>query len=543
MSDKLGFHPKRPALLGRIHASDGVDIVSCDPQAYLPGPELALDKVNTSGDGKLVSCDPQPYLPTDSGELSTYIAPWAAKNGLQLLQAQSKRPPAPDISRGLGQSQAKKDIVALAKHIKDKFKLLVHKAGGAKGASLYVFDPPCWQRLSEEDAQRMILSQLKASELDDCITDSDTKAIYKRLRLEPDLFYPGNFDPPNGAINFLDGTYNVLTGEFYDHCPEDHFTTYVNVSWAEVRNAHYGSTFEFFVDNLSNGDSAVRSQLLELTIILLARIQLKYFYVLIGESGTGKTQFGRFLTELIGRENVETVRNIDDFSDKWTVGSLAGKQLVTCLDLPNGPLPPAAVGIIKQFVGDDPVKGEKKNHDPFTYYRKPLLLVAGNYPIRLRKLVEEQAFLNRMVCIPFCNPVPPQEQQQRLYEKLLAEAPYIIREGINAFHELAQRNFQVTRSELPDEFQPTEGNLLARDVQRYVQESLMYKPESECTTEDLWNDYCEVSMERDLCQLNKIAFSRTLTQVLEAIDAPVQPVKRACGTESRGYRGIAIPKR
>ena len=48
--------------------------------------------------------------------------------------------------------------------------------------------------------------------------------------------------------------------------------------------------------------------------------QVKYFYVLLGESNTGKTQFGRFLEELVGRENVESVRGVHDFANQWTVG-------------------------------------------------------------------------------------------------------------------------------------------------------------------------------------------------------------------------------
>lgn len=246
---------------------------------------------------------------------------------------------------------------------------------------------------------------------------------------------------------------------------------------------------------------------------------------------------------MIGRENVETVRDISDFSDRWTVGSLQGKLLVACLDLPNGPLPPSAVGIIKQFVGDDPIKGEKKYRNSFTFFRKPLVLLAGNHPICLRNMAEEDAMLNRMVCILFKNPVLLTEQHQQLYKELLAEAPYIIREAIGVFQKLAQRNFNVTRSVLPDEFQPEEGCQILRGVQQYVQEFLAFDPNSECTTEDLWNDYSDICMVYHVPQPSKIVFSRALTQVLSSMNALVEPVKRACGTESRGYKGITILER
>lgn len=532
--------------LDKTSISDNHELVSCNSEAALPQPELALDKINSS-DEELVPCDPETYLPADEDNPLESIVPWTRPEWSQLLhrkpgQSRSARPPAPDISRGLGRQQVKKDIVTLAKYVQSQLTMLVRK-NEREEYVLYVFEPPCWRKLSPKDAQREILSVLERDNLAAPITDRETSGIYQRLLIEPRLFYRGRFEPPKGVINFRDGTYNVFTDKFYSHRPEDHFTTYVNVFWSDVCQAPYGSTFEGFVSKLSGGDPAVRTQLLELIAISLTGMQLKYFYVLVGESNTGKSQFGSFLINLVGRENVETVRDVFDFSDHWTVGSLQEKLLATCLDLPDGPLSPSSVGIIKQFVGDDPVKGENKYGRPFTYYRKPLLFLAGNYPIRLRNMAEEKALLNRMVCIPFRNPVPPEEQQQQLHEELLKEAPYILREAISVFRELAQRNFQVTRSALPEEFLPKEGNLGVCDVQQYVQELLMFDPESECTTEDLWNDFCGIGTEHGLRQLTKIAFSRALTQALDDIDAPVQPIKRACGTESRGYKGLVIPNR
>lgn len=41
-----------------------------------------------------------------------------------------------------------------------------------------------------------------------------------------------------------------------------------------------------------------------------------------------------------------------------------------------------AVGIIKQFVGDDPIKVEAKYKNSHTIYHKPpVLVLAGNHPI------------------------------------------------------------------------------------------------------------------------------------------------------------------
>jgi len=135
-----------------------------------------------------------------------------------------------------------------------------------------------------------------------------------------------------------------------------------------------GSYFEMFVDQISAGNPDVRRQLLEMLAIAMTGTQLKYFYVMLGPSNSGKSQWGRFVQELLGRENVESVQSIADLGGRLTTGSLCGKLLASCLDLPNGTLPQNAIGVLKTFCGDDSVKGEVKYKQSFTYYRKPLLM-------------------------------------------------------------------------------------------------------------------------------------------------------------------------
>ena len=121
-----------------------------------------------------------------------------------------------------------------------------------------------------------------------------------------------------------------------------------------------GPYFEHFAAQIGNNDLQVRQQLLELIALAITGYEAKVFYVLLGPSNTGKTQFGRFLEELLGRENVASLAGVHDFSNRFTTSSLEGKMLATCLDLPDSPLPSVAVGVIKQVGGDDPIKGGAK---------------------------------------------------------------------------------------------------------------------------------------------------------------------------------------
>ncbi len=175
--------------------------------------------------------------------------------------------------------------------------------------------------------------------------------------------------------------------------------------------------------------------------LTLTGYEVKAFYVILGPSNTGKTEFGRFLLELRGRENCASLGGIQDFARQFTTSALDGKDLVVCLDLPDEPLPAVAIGMTKQIVGDDPIKVEAKYKNSKTIYRKPILLFCGNHPIRIPEMAKEQALLNRMIVIPFSNPVKIEEHQEHFYLKLLEEAPYIISQAALVYRDLMERNF------------------------------------------------------------------------------------------------------
>ena len=218
-------------------------------------------------------------------------------------------------------------------------------------------------------------------------------------------------------------------------------------------------------------------------------------------------------------------------------GALSGKLLATCLDIPDTPLPKEAIGTIKQFVGDNPVKGERKNKNPFTFYRKPLLLFAGNHSIRIPNIAQEQALLNRMVVIPFRNPVSGQQTEQALYKKLLDEAPYIVGQALEAYEGLAKNNFQVTRSEVPPEYAPQESRQEVQQALTFFEQHCLPAPGVETATEDIYDCYRQAV--EDGNALSAVDFARILRKWAQKWSG-VSSVKRTNGMDRRGYNGLCL---
>ncbi|MCD8216619.1 MAG: phage/plasmid primase, P4 family [Clostridiales bacterium] len=439
----------------------------------------------------------------------------------------------PDITQGLGKRQSNRDIVELERFVVKEHTLMVYHG------QLYEFRPPCWRLLNARECTVMMRKFLRKHDLDKTLTSKEFAEIYRQLLSEPDIQREKDFTRPEHQLNLRDGTLDLCSMILRQHNPEDGYFHYLDLYSEDIFDPGEGAEFESFVYQISNGNPLIRQQLLELTALAMTNYEAKCFYVLLGPSNCGKTQWGRFLEELLGRDNVESIAGVHDFSNRFTTSALEGKLLGTCLDLPDTPLPSIAIGTIKQFVGDDPIKVEAKYKNSHTIYRKPMLLFAGNHPIQLPALSNEQALLNRMVVVPFANPVSEQDTIPQLYKLLLEESPYIVAEAIRAYQVLMQNNFIVTRTEIPPEYAPQDSRENYQTVKQFVSDCCSFNEEHEIETATLYNAYQRYAEETGIKYASRTDFSRLLSELLK--DMPtVKKIKRVRDSNARGYRGIQL---
>lgn len=441
----------------------------------------------------------------------------------------------PDLSEGIGRNQSKKDFARLESYIKEK------QVWMAQGETLYHYDGTQWKAVDKLNTIRAIKEIfLQHQEILESLNERDYQELYSRLLTDPLLYREECLTSPVDRINCKDGTIDLsyFPPRKFPHDPEDCFTSSLPLTCEEILDPPMdGCYFESFISSVSDEDPAVRRQLLELIAIALTGLQVKHFYVMLGPSDSGKSQVGRFLLELLGSDNVATVRDMNDFGDKWTPGSLAGKRLGLCMDLPDAPLSKAAVGIIKQLCGADAVKGEQKYEKSFTYREKPLLLLGGNHAIRVPNADREEAFLNRMIIIPFTRAVPRENRVLDFYKKLLDEAPYIVHEAILAYQDLVDRNYELTRAEVPQVYSPQESNASYSTIYDFVERCLASEEGAEIKTSDIYDRFCTEDISAGI---SAVAFCKLLPQALKRMFPEAVPVKRVQGTEARGYKNIVL---
>ena len=444
----------------------------------------------------------------------------------------------PNIADGLGKRQEARDLVALEDFLISQADWMLYDD------CLCLYQGACWVKLKDKDKAIREIRRLlyHHGDIRETLTASDYRKIYNGLLSNPRLEAPGELNTPAYTINCNDGTLNLLTMEAYPHRPEDYFFYCFNVSVDDVLYPPmYGTDFERYVSQISNGDPGVRQQLLEVLAIAMTGTQLKYFFALLGPSNSGKSQFVRFAEELLGHQNVEAIQSVSDFENRFTTSSLYGKLLVSCGDLPNGYLSSTAIGMVKQLCGCDAIKGEIKHGKIFTFYKTPLLLLVGNYPIKVRHADREDALLNRLVIIPFADSgISTAEKIEDIYKRFVCEAPYIVHEAAIAFQALADRNWEPTRVSVPAEYAFQEGDTGLADIQNFIGNCIFFSPGAEVSTADLFQAYCSVAPEDGYHQMNATTFGRSFSSVIKQLIPAAAPTKRVHGKDNRGYVNIAL---
>ena len=238
---------------------------------------------------------------------------------------------------------------------------------------------------------------------------------------------------------FQDLVVNVLTGE-----------TFPNDGRFFVRSAlqcHYlpGAKSPLFDDYLSAttaDDPALYERIWEVIGYLLSTdTRGKVFFALIGKKDTGKSLFANVLMDIIGKDSISGL-SASDFAGRFDVSELNGRHANFCMDLPDKPLPPDAVGKIKSITGGDLIRSDVKYKEAIRFVPTARLLFGSNAMIRTE--VQDLAFNDRMIVVPFRYPVPKEKQDFQLREKLFAEREGICVKAMEAYRKLRSNSYRFT---------------------------------------------------------------------------------------------------
>ena len=343
-------------------------------------------------------------------------------------------------------------------------------------------------------------------------------------------------DSPN-RIYFINGALDFLENIFRPVGPLDFFTSYLAVEYPSGDKAPMCPNFDRFLKDVSGGDLVIIQTIWEmLGYIIVPGNEGKCFFFLQGVGNSGKSVLGSLIGELF---NPEAVTHLDIFrlGGRFDLSALQRARVNISMDLANGRLDRQGISMIKAITGDDGIPLEGKFKD-VVFAKLPCKMVFGsNFQLSLAEY--DEAFLNRLVCIPFRFAVPPERQDKQLLQKLRQEKPAIVVRAIAAYKNLAARNFRflLGHGEIGKDVC---GYSRAGDtLGEFLVECCEFAEDAVTATSELYRAFCDFCKSKGYVTVSNVAyFSRQLNT--HCAGRIKNEKKRLNGTSQNCYIGIRL---
>ena len=389
-----------------------------------------------------------------------------------------------------------------------------------------------YEPISEDRLRQGIFSYLLPQLASGKVKTSAISEVVRLLRDNPAIVRTQKSDD-GSYVYFLNGKYNIETGAFELPRIDEFFTCYIPINYT-TENTGCPSFFRF-VSDIAGGKSELVDRVLEMIgYLLVPDNHAKKFFLLMGPGNSGKSVLGNLIASLFNPDSIANLP-IQRFQDKHSTSILRDKYINISMDLPKTAIHKDAVGTIKMVTGDDAITVEPKYKNAASMRPTCRLLFGSNYPLQVRD--PDPAFASRMVLIPFDRPIPAEQQDKTLLDRLKAESVGIVMASLQAYKRLRAQNYVFSGERF---VQAVPSGIGGTDMlQNYLRECCHFSPESYCFTADLFHAYNEYCVQHGAApEYDMVVFSRNLATACQG--RITRKKKRLYGENRNGYEGISL---
>jgi len=165
---------------------------------------------------------------------------------------------------------------------------------------------------------------------------------------------------------------------------------------------------------------------------------------LVGPGNTGKTQLRSLIEQIIGADYCMSVDMKELNKNQFAPSMLEGKRFSGSGDMSYMQLD--ELNILKSLTGGDTLFAERKHKDAFSLTYTGFLWFNANQLPYFRGDRGEHIY-TRMMIVCCNNPIPVEQQDRNLLEKMLREKGAIINLAIKFYLQAVERGYQFTESD------------------------------------------------------------------------------------------------
>lgn len=380
---------------------------------------------------------------------------------------------------------------------------------------LYRYNGVFYSLFPDNDIQKMLLEKYR-TEMGKSNTASMLRNTTNLLRFcvkRECSEFPEN----QNIIVFENGTLEVKSGFFRQNSPADLVNSALGISYdPDCKKMPYTKRF---LKTIADGDDDLYERLLQVIGYIFSNdIRAKSFFYLEGVGDAGKSRFCDLIASFFPVSGSNKVARIalQDLGGKFALSNLVNAKLNISEDLPDAPLSPQTVSRIKMISDGDRLEAEAKYTQAFTFRPLCKLLFASNHPLRLKEY--DAAFVNRVVYIPFTHPIPKEEQDPYILEKMRKELPALFNRAFAAYKRLVANQYVWAGS---DYFKPeiaTTNSGISVDkeyvLRQFIESCCILDDNSTTATSELQAAYNLFCSKNSYSPVQGDRFSRELFAVL-----------------------------
>lgn len=258
---------------------------------------------------------------------------------------------------------------------------------------VYYYDPDegiyCNDPEFLKDLINIIEFRHNESRANDCIYFLTRKAPHRKTENNPNLVIVGN------------GIYDRKARKLHAFTPQKVFTKKTKTNYNEYATSPTinGWNFETWLLDLFDKDKELYQLALQLLNAVIRGESLGKMFWFVGEGGTGKGTLQELFINLVGRQNIASIKITDlDINNRFTLAQAIGKQAIIGDDVQAGAVIRDTSKLFS-LVGGDTISVEKKGKDAYSTFIKTVVIQSTNAMPRMRG--DYHAIRRRMVILPF----------------------------------------------------------------------------------------------------------------------------------------------
>jgi Predicted ATPase len=246
------------------------------------------------------------------------------------------------------------------------------------------------------------------------------------------LMVPQTGKPARRLIGFRNGVFDIVTGHFNPHSPNNWLRTVNSVDYTQPKAgenlAEHAPNFWQWLTRAANQQSEKQERILAALFMVLAnRYDWQLFLEVTGPGGSGKSVMASIARMLAGEDNT-TSASIETLESARERASVVGYSLIVLPDQEKWSGDGAG---IKAITGGDAVAIDPKYRDAYSAHIPAVILAVNNNPMQFSD--RSGGVSRRRVIITFPEVIPTNERDPLLIEKIGQELAVIVRHLMQRF--------------------------------------------------------------------------------------------------------------